>query len=232
MTYMELSYTILIPAYNAENSLAKLIESILRHTAAFKPEKIIVVDDGSTDATVKSARNYPVELIALPQNRGKGAALKAGYAYFLEHCRSGYVITLDADLQHPPEKISDFLKTAEQHHSAVIIGQRNFTPPAMPLMRVLSNTLTSQIISGLTGLTIPDSQCGYRMIRRDILARLRLRENGFQLESEFFFRCKELNVQIDYCPIPTIYNDYGSSMRHVQDTLKFIQLMGRELFKK
>jgi len=232
MTYMELSYTILIPAYNAESSLAKLIESILRHTADFKPEKIVVVDDGSTDATLKTARSFPVELIALPENRGKGAALKEGYTYFLKQCRSDYLITLDADLQHPPENIADFLKTAKKHNSPVIIGQRNFTPPVMPLMRVLSNTLTSQIISGLTGLKIPDSQCGYRMIRRDILTRLELRENGFQLESEFFFRCKELNVRIDYCPIPTIYNDYGSSMHHVQDTLKFIQLMGRELFRR
>ncbi|HED11164.1 MAG TPA: glycosyltransferase family 2 protein [Caldithrix abyssi] len=232
MTYMELTYTILIPAYNAESSLAKLIESILRHTADFKPEKIIVVDDGSGDNTVTVARKLPVELISLPQNRGKGAALKEGYAYFLNHCRSGYLITLDADLQHPPENIGDFLQTAEKHNSAVIIGQRSFTPPAMPLMRVLSNTLTSQIISGLTGLKIPDSQCGYRMIRRDVLSRLELRENGFQLESEFFFRCRELKVRIDYCPIPTVYNDYGSSMHHVRDTLKFIQLMGRELFKR
>ncbi len=232
MTHMKRSYTILIPAYNAENSLGKLLESVARHTAAFKPEKVIVVDDGSTDGTVSVARNFQVELIDLPENRGKGAALRKGYAYYLNHCRSPYLITLDADLQHPPEKIEDFLKTAEQRNSTVVIGQRNFTPPDMPLMRVLSNTLTSQIISGLTGLNIPDSQCGYRLIHRDILARLELRENGFQLESEFFFRCRELNVRIDFCPIPTIYNQYGSSMHHIRDTLRFIQLMGRELFKR
>ncbi len=229
---MELTYTILIPAYNAENSLADLLESIQQHTAEFSPEKLIVVDDGSTDNTRTIARAYPVELISLPENRGKGAALKTGYAHFLSACRGDYLLTLDADLQHPPKNIPDFLQTAGRLNSRVIIGQRNFAPPAMPLMRVLSNTLTSQILSGLTGLPIPDSQCGFRLIHREVLKKMTLRENGFQLESEFFFRCRDLNVKIDFCPIPTVYNQYGSSMRHVHDTVKFLQLLGREIFKR
>ncbi|HHM02148.1 MAG TPA: glycosyltransferase family 2 protein [Caldithrix abyssi] len=229
---MELTYTILIPAYNAENSLAELLESIQQHTAEFSPEKLIVVDDGSTDDTCNIARSHAVELISLPENRGKGAALKAGYAHFLSACRGDYLLTLDADLQHPPQNIPDFLQTARRLNSRVVIGQRNFTPPAMPLMRVLSNTLTSQILSGLTGRPIPDSQCGFRLIHREVLKKMALRENGFQLESEFFFRCRDLNVKIDFCPIPTVYNQYGSSMRHVHDTVKFLQLLGREVFKR
>lgn len=204
------------------------MEETLSTTNGHKPDAIIVVDDGSGDDTADKATRFTPHVVRHSQNKGKGAALKSGFAYFLNNFSSTYLITLDADLQHPPNYITALIDHAVSNRQPVVVGQRSFTPPQMPLMRVLSNTITSQMISGMLGQSIPDSQCGFRLIHRDVLPLLNLRENGFQMESEFFFRCKEQNVNIGFCPIPTVYTPYGSSMHHVRDTFKFLKMIIKE----
>ncbi len=225
---MKSTYTLLIPAYNAEKSLAELFTAIKQSTSGHVPDAVVIVDDGSTDNTAEVARGFTEHIIRHTRNRGKGAALKSGFSYFLKNLNSAYLICMDADMQHPPEYIRAFLNIADNCNKAVVVGRRSFTPPAMPLLRVLSNTITSQMISGMLGQKIPDSQCGYRLIKRDVIPLLHLREDGFQMESEFFFRCKEQNIPIGFCSIPTVYTRYGSSMHHLRDTFAFLKLLLRE----
>ena len=95
----------------------------------------------------------------------------------------------------------------------------------MPAHRILSNSITSYILSKLTGQKIEDSQCGYRLIKRKVIEKMELGEDGYQLESEMLLKSAQNDVKIDFVPIPTIYNTEKSHMRNFSDTLKFIRLI-------
>ncbi len=215
-------YQILIPAYNAGQTISKLLTELA--SVGQQPVKITVVDDGSGDDTVKICQEFGVEILRNTENKGKGNALKKGFEAFLAHSDAEYVLCMDADLQHPVSSIPDFLRKAESGRR-FIIGSRNRSVKSMPAHRILSNSMTSYILSKLTGQKIEDSQCGYRLIKRNVLEKMHLGEDGYQLESEILLKAAQNNVKIDFVPIPTIYNSEKSHMRNFSDTLKFIRLI-------
>jgi hypothetical protein len=143
-----------------------------------------------------------------------------------------YVLFMDADLQHPVSSIPDFLALAKEKGSEFIIGKRNKSLNNMPLHRILSNFLTSFILSVLSGQKIWDSQCGFRLIHKDVLKKLKMSENGFQLESEMLIRAAEQNVSLDFIQIPTIYNSEKSNIGNFRDTYKFVSLIFKELVNR
>ncbi len=224
------TFDILIPAYNAVGTLPVLLNEIDKLKQ--KPEHVLVVDDGSTDGMKDAVRKNTVLLIH-PENFGKGRALKTGFNWFVNKSKAEFLCCMDADLQHKPADIANFLKAIRMNANAkVFIGNRHFSGNDMPVHRMLSNKLTSWIISILTGFKIRDSQCGYRFIHRDILEKIRLDENGFQLESEFFFQIAEKQIQPVFVNIITAYEGNGSHMHHVGDTLRFVKLITREIYRK
>jgi glycosyltransferase involved in cell wall biosynthesis len=222
-----IEYDVLIPAYNAEKTISELILQI--RSLQQPPQAIIVVDDGSEDKTAQICENHDVRLIRNIENRGKGDVLKVGFRVFLTDSSSDYLLCLDADLQHPVSSIPDFLTTVSDNHSKFVLGVRKDRLKSMPGHRVLSNLLTSQIISWFSGQQIQDSQCGFRMIHRDVLAAVHLRENGYQLESEMLLESAKAGFMIDCVPIPTIYNDEESHIANFSDTIRFTRLIFREL---
>jgi len=223
-------YIILIPAYNAENSIGNLLDEI--NTLEIKPSQVIVVDDGSSDKTAMIAEKKDAVLIRLPKNQGKGFALKRGFECAKHLSEIEFILCMDADLQHPVFSIPNFINTANKLNSDFILGNRNKSFKSMPLHRIISNKLTSRIISILTGQIIKDSQCGMRLIRKDILKNIQLSENGFQLESEIIFRIAEQKYRINHVDIPTIYNSEMSNIGNISDTFKFIKLMFKEMIRK
>ena len=220
------TYNILIPAYNASQTIADLISQLFQ--LDIKPQNIIVVNDGSTDETSSIAKGLKVNVVDLQQNQGKGAALLKGFEFFLQNSKADFLICMDADLQHPVKSIHDFL----QNDSQFVVGDRNKSLKTMPFHRILSNVMTSKILSFVTGQKILDSQCGYRMIHRDVISKLELKEKGFQLESEMVVEAAKMNVKIDFVDIPTIYNQSSSNISNVKDTLRFIRYIIKELLKK
>ncbi len=222
-------YQILIPAYNASNTVAALLNqiSLLKEP----PGKIIVVNDGSTDDTKIIAEKSGAKVISLPENKGKGAALITGFDYFLNNEKDKYLVCMDADLQHSVSSIPEFLKIAKSNNSALIIGNRDKSFKSMPWHRIISNFLTSGIISFLAKQKIDDSQCGFRMIRRDILRKIIFEESGFQLESEMIVKVANLKEKIDSVQIPTIYNSEVSNINNWKDTSRFILFSLKE-FKR
>jgi glycosyltransferase involved in cell wall biosynthesis len=215
------NYCIIIPAYQAAETLPPLLKYI---TMQFAENDIFIVDDGSTDQTSDVINDYPqIHLIKQPVNRGKGAALHSGLR---EAYRLGYqfAVCLDADLQHDPNYISRFIAAQKQTGSDLVLGIRDFTFRTMPFHRILSNTITSFLISLRTGRRIHDSQCGYRLLNLKIMQPFQFSENGFQFESEVLIKLLLAGFKYTEVKIPTIYRANHSSINNIKDTYKFIRL--------
>ena len=151
-----------VPAYQEEKHIAEVVRRTLKQLP-----NVVVVDDGSTDATADEARTAGAGVIVHEQNRGKGESIKSGFRYWLEH-GSTYVIILDGDGQHLPEEIDRFLNAASSSGAKLLIGTRMNDVREMPLVRRTVNRYMSRKISRLCGQEIPDTQCGFRMVHRDI----------------------------------------------------------------
>ena len=211
---------VVIPAFNAGDFLENLLRGVFRYVAA---EQVIVVDDGSYDQTASITQCMGAQILKHTVNRGKGAALKYGLHEAFKDGQVGACITMDADGQHEPQFIPDFIKTMEGAQGDLIIGVRRLHPAVMPWPRVLSNRLTSSLMSAKLGRAIPDSQSGYRLITRRAFELLKLSDNGFELESQMLIEAVRAGLKIAWIPISTIYADEKSSIRGVRDTWRFIR---------
>lgn len=220
---------IIIPVYNSPDHLTDLLNriSLLGKDIPDWQLSLLIVDDGSTPPVANFSDIPNLSILYHHSNLGKGAALKSGFSYFMDNPSISAIITLDADLQHPPEHIPDFLRAFQGNAGDIIIGSRRRDPKVMPPHRMLSNYLTSKIISFMAGQKIHDSQCGYRLYSRRALEKIQAGENRFHLESEFLIRGGWAQLTVGHVDIPTIYNGAPSAIRHLPDTLNFISLILR-----
>jgi glycosyltransferase involved in cell wall biosynthesis len=229
---MAIRYGIIIPVYNSARFLPELLTHIDR--LRLEDVQVLVIDDGSDKPVEISTDNYqtPVKLIRHIDNFGKGAALLSGFEYFMSLPSVQAVITLDADLQHPPEKIPDFIRAFERGKGDLIVGQRERELGVMPLHRILSNWLTTSIISFLISKPAFDSQCGFRLYSRKIIENIRPAERRFHMESEMLIRSGWAGFKIASVKIPTIYNGAPSAINNISDTTAFISLVFKMAFER
>lgn len=221
---------VVIPTFNESKAIARLVRAIMR-----KGHDIVVIDDGSADDTAKIASKEGALVIRHPKNKGKGAAIKSGFRYALNtNCDA--VIIMDGDGQHDPEDIGRFVEAAKTTDADMIIGNRMDEPLAMPWVRRVTNTWMSSFISNISGQTIPDTQCGYRLIKRRLLKDLPLVSSKYETESEILIRAGKDNFKILSIPIKSIYKDEVSTINPIKDALRFIRLIVRmkleRIFKK
>src|SRR5947209_15075143 len=210
-----------VPAYQEEKHIAEVVRRTLKQLP-----NVVVVDDGSTDATANEARTAGADVIVHEQNRGKGESIKSGFRYWLEH-GSTYVIILDGDGQHLPEEVDRFLNAASSSGAKLLIGTRMNDVREMPLVRRTVNRYMSRKISRLCGQEIPDTQCGFRMVHRDIIPDLLGGTERFDYETEMLILASRAGCRIASVPITTVYSDEVSSIHPVRDTLRFFKLMRR-----
>ncbi len=208
-----------IPAYQEENHVAEVARR-----ARAQLEHVLVVDDGSTDATAERARRAGVDVIVHPQNRGKGESIKTGMRYWLDR-GIDYVVLLDADGQHLPEEIVRFIDAAGQNNVKIFVGTRMNDVTSMPLVRRVVNRYMSDKISRACGQHIPDTQCGFRMLHRDVIPELLGGTNRFDYETETLIIASRNGHRIAAVPITTVYSDEVSSIHPLRDTLRFFKLM-------
>jgi len=191
---------------------------------------LYIIDDGSTKKVASFIDSQPgLIIIRHKKNRGKGAALKTGLKKAQQE-KFDHALCIDADLQHDPEKITDFIRKQKETGADIILGRREFDTSNMPLPRILSNYVTSLIISARIRKRIYDSQCGFRLIDLKEIHLDSFIYNGFQFESEFLIKQADRGFAIKEVKIPTIYADEKSSINHVKDTLKFIKLLLHSIF--
>jgi glycosyltransferase involved in cell wall biosynthesis len=192
----------------------------------FTRDNIIVIDDGSRDTTGKIARQFGVCVLHHRKNLGKGAALKNG----LNTARSknlDSVFTLDADGQHLVSEMPKFMKCNGQPD--LIVGLRKDTKK-MPVLRVMTNRITSLVISILAKLRLPDVQCGFRYLNLDLLDKVVLKTNHYQIESEMVLKAVRNGYRVRFLPVATVYRNERSYIRPLIDTLRFVAMAVRFLW--
>jgi glycosyltransferase involved in cell wall biosynthesis len=219
---IRLKAAVVIPAYREE----KHVGDIVRRTRQ-QLDHVLVVDDGSSDKTAQRARDAGAEVIVHNQNRGKGEAIKTGLRHWLDR-QFVHVIILDADGQHLPEEIDRFIAAAA---SAVgpsfFLGNRMKNLTGMPFVRRIVNRYMSDQISRVCGQKIPDTQCGFRMLDRQLIPELLGGMERFDYETEMLIIASRQGYRIESVPITTVYSDEVSNIRPVSDTLRFLKLMRR-----
>ena len=210
-----------IPAYNEE----KHIGDVVRRTRQ-ELDRVLVVDDGSSDKTAGNARSAGAEVIVHEQNRGKGETIKTGLRHWLER-DVDLVVILDADGQHRPEEIDRFAEAARSSDAKMFLGTRMNDVSSMPFVRRFVNRWMSKQISAACGQEIPDTQCGFRMLHRQLIPELLGGAARFDYETEMLIIASRKGFRIASVPISTVYSDEVSSIHPVRETLRFFKLMRR-----
>lgn len=210
----------IIPAYQEERHIG----DVVKRTRA-QVDYVLVVDDGSSDATAPNARDAGAEVLVHRENRGKGDSIKDALRVWLERDLL-YAVILDGDGQHLPEEIGRFIAAAESGVE-LLIGTRMTDVRRMPLLRRAVNRYMSAKISRLCGQIIPDTQCGFRMLHRNVVPHLLAGAERFEYETEMLIIASRKGFRIQSVPISTVYSDEVSSIRPVRDTIRFYQLLRR-----
>lgn len=214
---------ILLPGYNEEKMIGQVISKARKVI-----NDVIVVDDGSTDDTYQIAKSAGAIVIRHEVNKGKGAALKTGFQYALEHNYQA-VITMDSDGQHDVNDIPNFLNALSERKAGIVIGSRMKDISTMPAIRKVTNKLTSYISSLLMRQKVDDSQSGFRLITSDVLRSIKLESDRYDMESEILIKASRAGFQIISVPIKTIYGQEKSKINPLIDTYRFIRLVFRSL---
>ena len=137
-------------------------------------------------------------------------------------------ILLDADGQHDPSEIDKFVDAAEEERADVVVGTRMDDVRRMPRVRLWTNRFTSRVTSRLAGQRIPDSQCGFRLLRRTVLKDLKPSTARFETETEMLIQASRAGHKIVSVPIRTIYEPGRASRVHPwRDTVRFFKLVGK-----
>lgn len=206
----------IIPAYNEAKTIVPLIREIKARGL-----DCVVVDDGSSDRTKELAEGEGAFVISHSKNLGKGTSLKDGFRYILDK-NYDYAITLDGDGQHNPVEIKNFLTASEENDIKFVVGNRMWHPKDMPLIRRLTNRFMSFLISSIVHQRLPDSQCGFRLIKSEVLRRVTLTTTRFEIESELLIKAARAGFKISSAPIKSIYKGEKSQIHPLTDTLRFI----------
>jgi glycosyltransferase involved in cell wall biosynthesis len=222
---------VLIPAYNEAETIRGLVEQVLQSVAT-----VVVVDDGSSDATAAELDGLPVTLLRNERNLGKAASLWKGFEHALAR-GAQHIVTMDGDGQHRPEDIKLLLNTAERFQGSIVIGARLHDRKNFPRGRYYANQFARFWISWAAGYPIADTQSGFRVYPATLLTRITRGDvswNGFVFESEVLITAHRHGVRSVATAIPGIYPRQArpSHFRPVYDIARIVLMVAWSLLKR
>ena len=196
---------VLIPTYNNAATLKRVVKDVLSYT-----KNIIVVNDGSTDETGAILNEFTgIEVVGIPDNRGKGNALKRGFRK-AEELGYEYTISMDSDGQHFPDDLSVFLEALEKRKSSdpeiLVIGSRKMDDPSVPDKSSFGNRCSTFWFWVETGIKISDTQCGFRLYPLKKVNGLNLYTSRFELEIEVIVKAAWQGVEVKNLPVKVLYD--------------------------
>lgn len=212
---------VLIPAYKPGETLLSFIQALEERNL-----RVIVVDDGSGEEYLplfqKIKDNTGAKIIQLEQNRGKGAALKAGLSYLQTLDGNFQIITVDADGQHSLQDTLFLLEEGEEHENSLLLGSRTQSGSS-PLRSRLGNAITRKVFSLTTGVPIRDTQTGLRCFGKELIPDLlAIPGNRYEYEMNVLLEFARAGIPILEYPIETIYlnDNAGSHFDTVKDSFR------------
>lgn len=211
-----------IPAFDAARTLGDVVAGVRR---TVRDVQVIIVDDGSRNATAMVANQCADRVISFRSNRGKGAALRAGLAA-ASHDGAGAVLTIDADGQHDPRYAPTLLGALDE--ADLVIGVRARQGSAMPWPRRFCNALAAASVSICAGRRLTDSQSGYRAVRSGALGAIAPSGDRYEYETDFLIQAARAGLRIACVPVPTIYGA-PSHFRELRDTARVARTIVRNL---
>ncbi len=224
-----MKWCVVIPVYNNAGTICDVVARTLAVT-----KDLLVVDDGSTDLDVAKALPH-VEVLRLPRNEGKGAAILAA-ARLLASREFDYMITLDADGQHYPEDIPLFLSCMEKNDFSLLIGARDFNAPNVPNSSKFGRRLSNFCFRLETGRRVADTQSGFRAYPLRYLLKIHCHTKHYNAETELLTRCAWAGIELHDIPIRTHYLPQGERISHFRPfmdnfriSLLHARLIGRRL---
>lgn len=217
--------SVVVPAYNEEAAIAHDLETIFQamDAAGFDYE-VLVVDDGSTDATAAIVAGFPrARLIRHPRNMGVGAARKTG----MRLATGDIIITTDGDGTYPNQEMPRLLLRLAEND--LVVGARRTEAGSLPWLRRPAKALVRWLASYLTGVAIPDLNSGLRCFRKEIAEQfLALLPSGHSWESTITLAFLSAGYRVDFVPVDYYPRRGGNSSFHpVGDTLTYLRLVVR-----
>lgn len=217
--FEELKCCVIIPTYNNDKTLERVIREVLEYTG-----DVIIVNDGATDQTSEILNKFSsLRVITIPKNRGKGYALRLGFHYALKQ-GFRYAITIDSDGQHYAEDLLKFIDKIEQEPDSVIIGARNMKHESVPGTSSFGHKFSIFWFRIETGLKVPDIQSGYRLYPLEKMERMRFFGRRFEFEVEVLVRLAWKDVNITSVPVKVYYAPKGERVSHFRKVHDFTRV--------
>lgn len=219
-TMRRLKICVLVPTYNNEKTVGKVVSEILGYA-----DDVIVVNDGSTDTTPEILKEYEgrIQIISYKDNKGKGHALKKGFQKALE---SGYeyAITIDSDGQHYPDDIPNFVKAIAENYGALIIGERNLSEVDINGKSSFANKFSNFWFSVHTGHNLKDTQTGYRAYPLKKISGLSILTRRYEAELELLVFTSWKDVTLKSIPIKVYYPPQAERISHFKPAKDFTRI--------
>ncbi len=216
---MKSDIVILIPAYNPDEKLVKLLEELINN----KYKNIVVVNDGSKNSEIWKNINSEIIILTHKENKGKGQALKTGFKYCLnKYSNINGVITMDADGQHLVKDVNKIYESIKENSDSIILGCRNFYDKKVPLTSKIGNIFFRKLFKLRTRQKITDTQTGLRGFPFSIIKEILMVEGDrFDYETKVLFKCVELKLKIIEVSIETVYinKNESSHFNKIKDSL-------------
>ncbi|MDR1918506.1 MAG: glycosyltransferase [Tannerellaceae bacterium] len=216
----ELGVCVLIPTYNNEQSLQKVLDAVLQYTSA-----VIVVNDGSTDHTAELLEPYQsrISILSYSQNRGKGYALSQGFDK-AEAAGYSYAITMDSDGQHSAADLPLFVETIKKYPGSMLIGSRALRQENMPSGNTFANVFSNFWFTVQTGIRLPDTQTGFRLYPLKSMKGMRASSSRYEAELELLVRSAWRNIRQIPIGIQVYYPPAGERVTHFRPYIDFFRI--------
>ncbi len=213
--------TVVIPAFNEELTIANVIQGAISHAPNCS---VLVIDDGSTDATAQIARESGAQVISHPINKGNGAAIKTA----IRHIKGGIVAIIDGDGQHDPSELPKLIEKLDRFDLAV--GSRSFQAGEGSHLRNIGNIIFSKLATFLAEQNVPDLTSGFRAFRHKVAKKfMHVYPNGYSFPSTSSLCFITAGYNVTFVPINVKKRAKGahSKLRPFMDGFRFLTFIMR-----